>query len=266
MKNIFALIILCLLFKINFAQQQTCKIEYIFVIDGDTCNTANLYFDKSKSFFQMQNEKLKDSISKTNLNNTFTFNKIKNVALFEGNVIENNLNVLLTRTKSFDGITYLIEETTPKIDWKLVNEQKKINSLNCSKATGSFRGRNYTAWYTSDIPVAFGPYKFCGLPGLIIEIKDDDNFVLINAKKIEIPTDATIDFEKIMTNYKQKITLREFVDKLKMANSYGRQYMERILAKIPKQKGVKIKISNSTVSTDIGESIEKQYEWEKEQN
>jgi GLPGLI family protein len=268
MKKIFLGLIFCFLVELAYSQQKFNKIEYNYVINGDTSAIANLYFNNMESYFQILNKKETDSMAKSNLNNNYTVVAVKNMNVMDGNIIENNLAkaVLLTRTKSFDNITYLVEEATPKINWSLIDEHKKINTLNCSKATGSFRGRNYTAWYTLDIPVVFGPYKFCGLPGLILEINDENNFVQISAQKIEIPIDSTIDFEKIMANYKQKITLKEFVAKLKMANSYGRQYMERVIAKMPKQKGVKMSISNTTVSIEVGESIEKWYEWEKGKN
>ena len=42
----------------------------------------------------------------------------------------------------------------------------------CHKATTHFRGRDYVAWYTEEIPYPYGPYKFGGLPGLITCIYD----------------------------------------------------------------------------------------------
>lgn len=44
--------------------------------------------------------------------------------------------------------------------------------MNCRKATGYFRGRNYIAWFCSDIPIPYGPWKLGGLPGLIIKAYD----------------------------------------------------------------------------------------------
>ena len=42
----------------------------------------------------------------------------------------------------------------------------------CNKATTKYAGREYTAWYTLDVPISYGPYKFFGLPGLIIKIEE----------------------------------------------------------------------------------------------
>ena len=59
--------------------------------------------------------------------------------------------------------------------------------FNCQQATVHFRGRNYEAWFTEEIPTSVGPWKFFGLPGLILEVKDSQNRVYFYAQKIEIP-------------------------------------------------------------------------------
>jgi GLPGLI family protein len=50
-----------------------------------------------------------------------------------------------------------------------------INGYKSQKAKTSYGGRNYEAWFTTQIPIPDGPYKFCGLPGLIIKISDSKN-------------------------------------------------------------------------------------------
>lgn len=58
--------------------------------------------------------------------------------------------------------------------WRITAEKKDIDSFQCIKATAFWRGRYYTAWFTEKIPVSNGPWKFGGLPGLIVEIYDSD--------------------------------------------------------------------------------------------
>ncbi|WP_308199423.1 GLPGLI family protein [Chitinophaga sedimenti] len=87
-------------------------------------------------------------------------------------------------------------------------ETKTILGYTCQKATGSCKGRQYTAWFTTDIPVSFGPWKLQGLPGLIMEASDASQRIKITCTKItlgaslpgdislELPTDATVTTHK----------------------------------------------------------------------
>jgi len=70
---------------------------------------------------------------------------------------------------------YQYEEQQPEFTWQLHNDSKKILNYNCKRATVKYRGREYIAWYASEIPVNNGPYVFEGLPGLILEIEDSNN-------------------------------------------------------------------------------------------
>ena len=69
------------------------------------------------------------------------------------------------------GFTY-VKEPIPQINWKIFPETKRIGKFKVKKATAYFRGREYTAWYTTEIPLPFGPWKLNGLPGLILEAYD----------------------------------------------------------------------------------------------
>jgi GLPGLI family protein len=67
------------------------------------------------------------------------------------------------------------EEDIPAQEWILYDDTLTIAGYTCQKATCYFRGRNYTAWFAVDIPVSNGPWKFGGLPGLILKVSDDDS-------------------------------------------------------------------------------------------
>lgn len=65
----------------------------------------------------------------------------------------------------------------PKFNWKISNDKQKIGEYDAQKATTEFGGRKWTAWFTEAIPFPDGPYKFYGLPGLIVKLEDaDKNF------------------------------------------------------------------------------------------
>ncbi len=74
-----------------------------------------------------------------------------------------------------------------KLKWNILSDKQKIGEYNAQKATTEFGGRKWTAWFSSDIPFQDGPYKFSGLPGLIVKIEDDKkdySWVLQGNKKI----------------------------------------------------------------------------------
>ena len=65
----------------------------------------------------------------------------------------------------------------PKFNWKISNDKQNIGEYEAQKATTEFGGRKWTAWFTESIPFPDGPYKFSGLPGLIVKIEDaEKNF------------------------------------------------------------------------------------------
>lgn len=65
------------------------------------------------------------------------------------------------------------EEKNEKPVWTLLPDTATVLAYQCRKAVCHFRGRSYTAWFTLEIPVNEGPWKLCGLPGLIIKAEDD---------------------------------------------------------------------------------------------
>jgi GLPGLI family protein len=76
---------------------------------------------------------------------------------------------------------------TIKFDWKISNDKAKIGAYNTQKATVEFGGKKWTAWFTSELPFQDGPYKFSGLPGLIVKIEDEGknySWVLQGNKKV----------------------------------------------------------------------------------
>ena len=76
-------------------------------------------------------------------------------------------------------------ERLPLQKWTLHQDSMKICGYWCCKATCEFRGRKYIAWYTRDISIKWGPWKFGGLPGLILSISDTQGMYKIECVGVE---------------------------------------------------------------------------------
>lgn len=83
---------------------------------------------------------------------------------------ENGVTIL---TETLGLTPFMYSEASPDFGWKVEEEWKEIAGYNACKATCSFRGRDYVAWFSPEIPVSDGPWKFQGLPGLILEVYDE---------------------------------------------------------------------------------------------
>ena len=70
-------------------------------------------------------------------------------------------------------------------EWKLLEGDSIVCKYSCHKAVTTFRGRTWTVWYTLDLPYSDGPWKFCGLPGLVLHAYDSDGYFRFNCIGIE---------------------------------------------------------------------------------
>ncbi len=70
-------------------------------------------------------------------------------------------------------VSYQYTQSLPKIAWNLEEGDSTFLGVTCSKATCEFGGRKWTAWYSADYPISYGPYLFDGLPGLIFVLEED---------------------------------------------------------------------------------------------
>lgn len=90
----------------------------------------------------------------------------------------------LIKTASVGMSDYVIESPLTSIDWQVKDDVKNIAGYSCQKAIGFFRGRVYTAWFTTALPFPEGPWKLWGLPGLILEAKDSTGEVIFLCKEV----------------------------------------------------------------------------------
>jgi len=112
----------------------------------------------------------------------------------------------------------------PQIKWQLIpGDTKEILGYACQKASANFAGRDYEAWFTTEIPVSDGPYKFGGLPGLIVQLHDSElqhRFQLITVIK---PSTLKPIYFKEKKNYIQ-VSNKDYIKALNthLASLYNR--------------------------------------------
>lgn len=97
---------------------------------------------------------------------------------------------------------FRIMEPIKPFRWEMQEDSKEFMGYTTHKATTTYAGRDYDAWFTLEIPINDGPYIFYGLPGLIVELYDTENhyhFKLHSIEKLEeaktwiIPEGKSID-------------------------------------------------------------------------
>ena len=77
-------------------------------------------------------------------------------------------------------------EQIPMQQWTIHSDTISIIGYTCQKATCTFRGRNYVAWFALELTIDKGPWKFSGLPGLILKVYDDELQYRFECVKINI--------------------------------------------------------------------------------
>lgn len=146
-------------------------------------------------------------------------------------------------------INDIIKVTTPlgkynysynsdKIEWELLGDIKKIEKYTCHLAKATVDNDIYFAWYTTEIPFSEGPFKFKGLPGLILELHNKNKTIEIHATNIEM---KNIEISKmkdaVNVNLKDRaefLLLRERYLKYPFDSNYPKEIVDRKLEQLRK--------------------------------
>lgn len=139
-----------------------------------------LDFKNNISIFRDSLDKKNDSIKLNNGNGRYNMG-VENKFYVKKNLAQKRIEKVIT----YLGTDYLlpVEEI---LNWNITSEQKFIGKYKSQKAETNYGGRNWIAWFTTELPFSDGPYIFNGLPGLIVSIQDSNNeysFNLIEVKK-----------------------------------------------------------------------------------
>lgn len=215
-----------LIFSVIIVQSQNMQLKqykyeaiYDFVSISDSLKTNNtqqkmaLYIGDQESLYQNLYKKSIDSMSQQKtVSGDISYidlNKIKIPKSTFSIYKKYNENKIIFSDRIGTAFVGYIDNFDD-LKWNITDEKKKILNYTATKATLTFRGREYTAWFSEDIPFQDGPYKFSKLPGLILELYDAKkyfHFLLLSFKKIDnnvyyLPKFIDIDRKKY---YEKKI-------------------------------------------------------------
>jgi GLPGLI family protein len=188
-KEFLMLFALCLFSMKTMAAEKNDSIDqcqFVVVYDFVT-NTHNKNGDATKDSVQL------GTVVGTHVAKCMEYNRVmmedfkefrnKDYQMGEWNARPYNLPILFIgepegEISSFDKIVpnrYFYTEPTPNFGWELTDDTLTVGGYLCKKAVGKYAGRTWTAWYSEEVPASYGPWKLCGLPGMILQAKDKDN-------------------------------------------------------------------------------------------
>lgn len=190
------------------------KITYNLSYSLDSTNLKNkksedmvLFYGDSISTFSSKAKLFKNSVVVKG--NTASTSK-ESLTDFPYVIIKNSEQKKLDYTLQIVDDYFYYEQKLDLFKWELHVETKNIKGFIAQKATTTYSGRDYVAWFTLDIPISDGPFKFNGLPGLILELNDTQN-------NYDFTFTA---FEKLNPEITFKINLKQYIltDKEKLFN------------------------------------------------
>ncbi len=216
-------IIFVLFFSLSFSQKTDSlrgKFTYLLQCKPNTLNRDYIYKElfslqvsDDRAFFISENRLKFDSVF------TAEFNKNKSHIDLSNLSAPTSSYLIIQTNETFQyymsvGMTLLSYNSPVINDWKLSNEQKVINSIACKKAEVRYKGRDWIAWYSTEIPLPYGPYKFSGLPGLIVKITDktgDYDFELVKSVSSSNLKGKTVTINKMYYQNPKLVTKKELV-------------------------------------------------------
>ena len=205
MKIIFALALVVISFVSAHSQNKSMaggKVIYSFTHARDTNNLNFPYkeemmltFNANTSLYKSYTAIIEDSLMRAAIEKSVNNNEnpsinVKKVTREQFYYFFNDSHRYWVLPWFRD--TLAIKGEIEEIDWSITGDTKMIAGFKSIKATCTFKGRNFEAWFCPEIPVKAGPWKLNGLPGLILEAKDDKGQVKFEFMSLRNEQTATI--------------------------------------------------------------------------
>lgn len=124
-------------------------------------------------------------------------------------IYKNHPSGRLTHTEKICEDWFRYDEEMPALDWELTDSVTTVLGYECRSAVCSFRGRRWTVFYAEDIPIADGPWKLHGLPGLIMKASDEKRHYTFECIGIKSKADRPITIYKVPFN---DVSRRDYYD------------------------------------------------------
>ncbi|MGV4413288.1 GLPGLI family protein [Chryseobacterium sp. T1] len=174
--------------------QESYIVEYNYTFKKDSLSEKN----NTEKYFFINSDNKQYFLSETDFHLLENEKKLETVYKGDGIIKGSNKNIKPPRLKSLlideQGKVTFFRNYFNKIkvkyddkillDWTLTNDTITHNGYLCNIATTIYSGRKYTAYFTSDILLPYGPYVFNGLPGLIIFISDTERNHIFELTKL----------------------------------------------------------------------------------
>jgi len=254
-KSYIIFIFLCITISQEALAQEVCgEVTYVYAthFSRDFERDFILYFNNSESNFQEVLANKKSSIKEKDTGNGI----LRTVDSYNSSGIPDcyyyNLTNLYFRENHLDE-ELLVKEEPFLWNWTITNETKKIGNFICTKASTTFRGRNYVAWFTQEVSLPYGPWKFYGLPGLILEVLEKDGVFHLYAKKVTFSNKEVCDYDMnaVPELFSKTMTIDEYnIRKIELLKESFKQLSSRL----PKGSAPLILDENCT---DCREEIER---------
>lgn len=189
MGKFILMLLISSIFSLNADAQDTvsAKMEVRYLVSYVTDTVKNivledtfcLRFNEEKSLFYESDTFMKDSLRYNDIakwsdmmSKILTISYPRNKGEADYYVLTDYVQGTYIYQDRIAGGTYRYSDSLPSFDWQILPEYKDINGTKCQKAVGRYMGRKYEAWYATNLPVKACPWKFYGLPGLIVEVYD----------------------------------------------------------------------------------------------
>ena len=183
------------------------KVMDTLLVDTDfKTEFLTLMAGKNSSAFYQANLKTHDSIG----NRNFEYEKAiwedkearKRIASYEVEALFKNFpKGKVTNHTRHSLISWIYEEEWEKPVWEITDSTSTIGGYECMLAVSDYRGRRWYAWFTPEIAIPEGPWKLCGLPGLILEARDEKNHYQYSAMTIKLNPNRDVEY----FNYSERL-------------------------------------------------------------